>query len=54
VLGVAVVVGVAVVAPGVVGAAAVRSEVRGAWAEPPRPVVELAGTKRWEWQPSAR
>ncbi|KOX17920.1 hypothetical protein ADK67_37660 [Saccharothrix sp. NRRL B-16348] len=54
VLGAVVVVGAAVVAPGVVEAAAVRSEVRGAWAEPPRPVVELAGTKRWKWQPPAR
>lgn len=54
VLGVAAVVGAAVVAPDAVEAAAVRSEVRGAWAEPPRPVVELAATKRWEWQSPAR
>ncbi|XVS67883.1 PQQ-binding-like beta-propeller repeat protein [Actinosynnema sp. CA-299493] len=54
VLGAAVVVVAAVVAPGAVEAAAVRSEVRGAWTEPPRPVVELAGVKRWEWQPPAR
>lgn len=54
VLGVVLVVGAAVVVPGAVRAAAVRSDVRGAWAEPPRPVVEVAGVQRWEWRPPAR
>ncbi len=54
VLGVTVVVGAAVVAPGVVDAAAVRSEVRGKRTEPPQPVVEAAGAQRWQWQPPAR
>jgi outer membrane protein assembly factor BamB len=47
VLGVVAVVGAAIVVPGAVQAAAVRSEVRGGWGEPARPVVELAGAKKW-------